>query len=378
LFQYWLERVVAETRLRHQGDERLVFVNAWNEWGEGCHLEPDLRFGRAYLETVRRALAAPQPEVPARPAWHDLLRSASHVASPEAQVVRASALSNANAPRVSVVMPTYNHEGFVARALDSAAAQTLRDLEIIAVDDGSTDRSAALLDEYAARTRVVMTVVRQPNQGAHAAINHGLTLARGEFIAILNSDDMFAPMRLERLLELMRDRRADFAFSASLFIDDDGTELLGDNFYVEELRARIRRCERMGNPLLALLQTNVAISSGNFVFRRTLLEKTGGFAAFRVCHDWDFILTASYHTPIAFTPERLYMYRVHRNNTFAGQRLLGQLEVDQIRARFLEGIDEHPAMREALTRRRLIEEIQRIGCADFLPRTLRSSVEIGL
>ena len=67
-----------------------------------------------------------------------------------------------------------------------------------------------------------------------------------------------------------------------------------------------------------------------------------------------------------------------RNNTFAGQRLLGQLEVDQIRVRFLERIDEHPAMREALTRRRLIEEIQRIGCADFLPRTLRSSVEIGL
>ena len=378
LFQYWLERVVQQTRLRFRGEERLVFVNAWNEWGEGCHLEPDQRFGRAHLEAVRNALAVPQPEIPARPLWRDMLADADH-ARMGARLARATSRSSASAPpRVSVVMPAYNHERFVVKALDSVVAQSVRDLEIVAVDDGSLDRTATLLDEYIARAPMAMTLVRQSNQGAFAAINHGLALARGEFVAILNSDDMFAPMRLERLLEAMRERRADFAFSGTLFIDDNGAELGAESIYVDELRERIERCAHLSNPLLALIRDNVSISSGNFVFRRALLEKTGGFAAFRVCHDWDFILAASYYTPLAFVPEPLYSYRVHRDNTFAGQRLLAQLEVDQLRAGFFAAIGSHPAMLDARLRRRLIEEIRRTGCAEFLPTALRIPDEVEL
>jgi lipopolysaccharide biosynthesis protein len=61
LFEYWVEEIVAETCRRFGGDERLIFVNAWNEWGEGCHLEPDQRYGRQYLEALRDGLAHPQP-----------------------------------------------------------------------------------------------------------------------------------------------------------------------------------------------------------------------------------------------------------------------------------------------------------------------------
>ena len=73
LFGYWLEQTLHQTRVRHQGDERMIFINAWNEWGEGCHLEPDQRYGRAYLEAVASALAAPPVQPPARPSLHELL-----------------------------------------------------------------------------------------------------------------------------------------------------------------------------------------------------------------------------------------------------------------------------------------------------------------
>ena len=56
-YERWLKGAVDWTRVRRSGDEQLVFINAWNEWAEGCHLEPDLRYGRAFLEATRRALA---------------------------------------------------------------------------------------------------------------------------------------------------------------------------------------------------------------------------------------------------------------------------------------------------------------------------------
>lgn len=271
-------------------------------------------------------------------------------------------------------MPAYNHERFVRRALDSVVGQTLANLEIVVVDDGSRDETSALLDDFAARsmTREV-TVIHQPNEGAHAAINRGLASARGEFVAIINSDDVYAPARLEKLLAAMRERGCDFAFSATRFIDDDGVEIAADNAYVEQLREGIARCIASRNPLPALLQNNVAISTGNFVFRRTLLERTGGFAAFRVCHDWDFILAATYVTPLAFVHEPLYDYRVHGGNTFSGLRLLAHQESDQVLERFFEGIAGHPALREPGSRRRFIDEVRRRGLGGFLPPALRAA-----
>jgi hypothetical protein len=377
LFQYWLEHAMEQTRLRHRGDERLIFINAWNEWGEGCHLEPDRRHGRAYLEAVRAARAAPPIVAPRRPAWAEVVAgAAASGAASTTRIVRSPPLASGSvpAPRVSVVMPAYNHQRFVGAALDSVVGQTLRDLEIIVVDDGSQDATSALLDEFAERCIThAVTVVHQANGGAHAAINRGLARARGEFVAIINSDDRYAPARLETLLLAMRDRAADFAFSDTRFIDDDGAELGPGNSYVEQLRDGIAHGVASGNPLPALLQINLAISTGNFVFRRTLLEKTGGMSAFRVCHDWDFILGASYFTPLAFVAAPLYDYRVHGANTFSGLRLIAHLESDQVLDRFFEAIEGHPALREPGSRQRFMDEVHRRGLSGFLPPALRAA-----
>jgi len=93
---------------------------------------------------------------------------------------------------VSVIVPVYNVSGYLKRCLDSLLGQTLREIEVIAVDDGSTDGSADILDEYAARDPRLL-VVRQENMGLSAARNTGLSLAGGEYIGFVDSDDAAEP-----------------------------------------------------------------------------------------------------------------------------------------------------------------------------------------
>ena len=108
------------------------------------------------------------------------------------------------------------------------------------------------------------------------------------------------------------------------------------------------------------------MSSGNLVFRRSLLDMIGAFAALEVCHDWDFVLAASAVTGIAVVPEPLYRYRIHGANTFVSRHLAGQVEVERVLRRFLARIGEHPALDER-GRRRLRGALADRGLAHLWP-----------
>ena len=101
-------------------------------------------------------------------------------------------------PKISAVVPVYNVEQYLPRCIDSALAQTMTDIEIICVDDGSTDGCGAILDEYAARDSRVK-VIHQPNGGYGKAMNAGLRSATGEYFAVLESDDFILPDSYEIL-----------------------------------------------------------------------------------------------------------------------------------------------------------------------------------
>ena len=101
-------------------------------------------------------------------------------------------------PQVSIVIPVCNVERYLRECLDSVVNQTLKDLEIICVDDGSTDGSVGILEEYA-RGDGRFRIVRRPNQGAAEARNRGLEIARGDYVVFLDSDDFFEPLMLEHL-----------------------------------------------------------------------------------------------------------------------------------------------------------------------------------
>jgi len=107
-------------------------------------------------------------------------------------------------PRVSVIIPTYNRAHVVGEAIDSVLAQTYQDFEIIVVDDGSTDNTREVLEDYARRHPDKMRVIyRQTNGGAGAARNDGIRASQGEYIAFLDSDDLYLPNRLESAVRFL-------------------------------------------------------------------------------------------------------------------------------------------------------------------------------
>lgn len=111
-------------------------------------------------------------------------------------------------PKVSVIIPVYNVEVYLRQCLDSVVNQTLKDIEIICVDDGSTDSSAEILKEYAKKDGRIR-VLTQSNSGAGAARNVGIAVAKGEWLSFLDADDEFAPEMLSEMVDAAEQSDAD-------------------------------------------------------------------------------------------------------------------------------------------------------------------------
>jgi glycosyltransferase involved in cell wall biosynthesis len=127
------------------------------------------------------------------------------------------------APIVTVVVPAYNAEATLAETLESALAQTCRDLEVVVVNDGSSDQTTAIAKAYAARDPR-LRLIEQPNGGVARARNTGIAAARGAYIAPLDADDLWRPDKLDRQLKAFQSGGPDagLAYSWSLLIDHDG------------------------------------------------------------------------------------------------------------------------------------------------------------
>ena len=110
--------------------------------------------------------------------------------------------------KVSVILPIYNEEKYLAQCLDSICGQTLKEIEIICVDDGSTDNSTHILKDYAKKDSRI-TLITQENQFAGAARNKGMACAVGKYLSFLDADDYYAPEMLEKMVKEAEENRAD-------------------------------------------------------------------------------------------------------------------------------------------------------------------------
>ncbi|MDQ1063953.1 glycosyltransferase [Stenotrophomonas sp. SORGH_AS_0282] len=219
------------------------------------------------------------------------------------------------APDVSVIIPSYNHARFIEEAARSVLSQEDVQVELIVIDDGSSDDSVERMQRLAAEDARV-SVHTQPNGGSHSAINHGLSRATAPWLAILNSDDIWHPSRLKRMLAAAEESGDNFLFSDSQLIDADGAEINDAahwwNFSTERMRERVRT----HGVADGLLYGNLTVSTSNFLFRRELLTKVGTFHRFRYNLDWDYVLRCvdEKGVRVGFVDERLLRYRLHGNN----------------------------------------------------------------
>lgn len=235
---------------------------------------------------------------------------------------------------VSVVVPSFGHAAHLETALRSVAAQTHASLEVIVVDDASPDASAALaeriLAEPAFRARFagrVRLIVNASNQGAHAAINTGLGVARGDLLTILNSDDAYAPERIATLAAELRARDAALAFTRVAYMGEADAAFERERFRLQRHQDGITRHASVG---FACLCSIVAITTGNLFFTRALWETAGEFGSLRYCHDWDFLLRCVALSEPLFVPRPLYRYRLHRRNSYKDLEDVAEAETQQV------------------------------------------------
>lgn len=208
-------------------------------------------------------------------------------------------------PLVSVVMPVYNARAFVEAAVRSVLAQSFTDFELIAVDDGSTDDSLAVLGRLASEDRRV-SVVSRPNTGIVGALNDGLAAARGEFIARMDADDVSLPQRFAEQVRFLREHPAVVAV---------GSWVQEIDCYGSPLATRMSPCDHAAIDAAHLRGHGGQIAHPSVMIRSEALRQVGVYRpALQWAEDLDLFLRLAEVGPLANLPSVLLHYRQHRGN----------------------------------------------------------------
>lgn len=203
---------------------------------------------------------------------------------------------NPDLPRISVVTPSFNQSEFLQATLDSVLSQQYENLEYIVVDGGSTDGTLEILREYEPR---LAAVVSEPDLGQTDAINKGFSLASGDLLAWLNSDDTYRPGALRRAAEFMnRNRHVGMVYGNAYYMDEDGREIA---------RYPAARTDHRG-----LQRGRNTIPQQSMFLRAKLWEMVGPLdPSFFYAMDYDLWYRISALSPIAFQDEYWANFRLH-------------------------------------------------------------------
>ena len=235
-------------------------------------------------------------------------------------------------PAISIIIPAYNHEAFVADAIKSVLNQSFTDFEIIVIDDGSTDST---FDEIKKIDDPRIRSFRQSNIGAAETINRGVDLSQGQYITILNSDDMYHPERLAHCKRYMDERPETMVLSSLV----QAVDVLGNplkpgagnafhDYWLGWYAGAIQKLQQDGDFFYSLLQSNFVVSTSNIFLNSRIFQEENKFEdKFSYCHDYAFLLRVLQSHPFGFIHRNLLQYRLHETNTIRHNHFLKRLEI---------------------------------------------------
>lgn len=212
---------------------------------------------------------------------------------------------------VSVIVPVYNRAHYVGATIDSILEQTYSNIEIVLVNDGSTDNSLEVLNEYQKQEPAKIVIIDQKNQGQVASRNNAIRQAKGKFIAFLDSDDLWKPEKLALQIPLFGGN-VGLVYSGIDNIDEHGkivsTELCNESI--------------VGNILPQLLIRN-RMTGGTVVVTKKALDEVGLFdEAFNAAENWDLWIRVCLKYQAALVNKALVQYRVHPGNMSKDRTLM--------------------------------------------------------
>jgi glycosyltransferase involved in cell wall biosynthesis len=261
-------------------------------------------------------------------------------------------------PQVSIIVPVYNREQFIVECIQSVSQQTFRDFELIIVDDGSTDDSRGIAESTLKQCGLAGGVISIQNCGPDIARDKGLERARGQYIALLDSDDLWEREYLEYMLTNLHEHvGATFAFS-DFYIRDEDTSAIYTKSSTLQLIDTVTEhqadaeCVLIEEHLFQYLLQEQPIFIGAFVFNREVLARTGCMTRYiqrRIGSlEWEFILRLALTGPALYCRKPLVTIRKHHGNISAEYttQVEGELAV-------LETVREHYQLTQS--DRRLID-----------------------
>lgn len=237
---------------------------------------------------------------------------------------------------ISVIIPAYNGEVTLAETLRSVLNQTHGHLEVVVIDDGSTDGTAEIVEGF---TDPRLTLHRFTNRGAPVSRNRGIRLAKGQYLAFVDADDLWSPDKLEKQLAALEDDpRAGVAYSFTTYIDEAG------NVLYPGLHEAIS-----GDVLRPLFVRFFLQNGSNALVRRQVFDRIGVFdETLEVCDDYDFYLRAAEHFHFALVPEDQVFYRVRKGSLSTQPSKMRQAGHRAIYGALRRSPELRPLLREAI------------------------------
>lgn len=274
----------------------------------------------------------------------------------------------------SVIIPNYNQQIYVQKAIQSVLDQTCRDFELIVVDDGSTDASRSVIEKFKDRVKIIC----QENKGLAAARNIGIQAARGEFVSFLDADDIWLPTYLETILSLITEHSgASIYYSRAQSIDNQGNAL------PQIFGASIHPVNTRADMFETLLKANYLIPS-TITARKDVIADAGYFdQTLSACEDWDLWLRIAPDHQFVGTNKILVRYRVHSESLSSDVDRMRQAKLAVVEKQF--GVNDGLLSNWSLKKRRaysglfrylLITALQREGNSETGVENLQKALSV--